>query len=324
MQKVNFNKPPLNIQEQIALLKARGLIIKDEVLAEYYLTHVGYYRLSGYWFNYQDKKDNNNFIKGITFEDIVSLYKFDTKLRSLFLDALEKIEICIGTLIDTHMVNKYDAFWYENFQLMTSIFNKKTKKPIINQADLLKHIDKAIEKQNSTECISSFYNKYSNPRPPFWIILQVISFGELSKIFTMIANKQDKYDIARKLNFAPASLESTLVSMAYIRNICAHYSRLWNRRLSVMPINIKNYSKITKYDYDFHTNGKQDKSLFPVFYTVVLFLKQIQKESKWVFLTTQLIEKYAGRTKLISFEKMGFPKDWQELPLFKDILKNSK
>lgn len=324
MLKTKFNKPPLNIQEQISLLKARGLIINDEALAEYYLTHVGYYRLSGYWFNYQDKRNNNNFINGITFEDIVSLYKFDTKLRSLFLDALEKIEICLGTLMGNYMVNKYDPFWYENPKLVTSIFHKKTKQEIFNHEALLQNIDNDIAKQKKTEVIINFYEKYSNPRPPFWMILQVISFGDLSKIYKMIADKKDRQNIAGQLEFTSYFLESLLNSMAYIRNICAHYSRLWSRKISVTPADIEHKNIITKYNYKFHSDTKQDKSLFPLFYTVSLFLKQIQKESKWVFLTTQLIEKYAGRTKLISYEKMGFPKDWQELPLFKDILNNSK
>ena len=88
-----FSKPVIPIPNQILLLRDRGLIIEDVARAERYLMSIGYYRLSAYCFPFEVDKQNHLFAKGTTFDDVLSTYIFDRKLRCLFVEAMERIEI---------------------------------------------------------------------------------------------------------------------------------------------------------------------------------------------------------------------------------------
>jgi abortive infection bacteriophage resistance protein len=87
--KGKYNKPPLPINEQIDLLKSRGLVVADDGKLEYYLKNISYYHLSIYFKHFQ--KDDI-FYKGTNFEDVLRIYIFDNKLRLLLLELLERIE----------------------------------------------------------------------------------------------------------------------------------------------------------------------------------------------------------------------------------------
>ena len=176
-----FNKQSKTSEELILLLKSKGMIIKDEVFAKELLSKVNYYRLSGYWFKYQAKWFNknsmiaenesfeNNFIKRITFENISDIYKFDSKLRSLCFDALEKIEISINTVICDYMCNKYGAYWFLDENNIETIKYKKKKFDgtieeiiIFSHEELIKRISKDIKKNDKATFIKSFYSKYND------------------------------------------------------------------------------------------------------------------------------------------------------------------
>lgn len=60
-----YLKPPLTYEEQVKLLKSRGMIIPDEKRAERLLANISYYRLSAYMLPYK-KKEN-----GLILEDNV-------------------------------------------------------------------------------------------------------------------------------------------------------------------------------------------------------------------------------------------------------------
>ncbi len=91
---MKYQKQPLSIAEQIAKLEGRGLLFKDKNLAAKYLSNISYYRLRAYTYPFQDNDDPNmdhQFIReDITFQDIIDLYVFDRRLRSLVFNELEK------------------------------------------------------------------------------------------------------------------------------------------------------------------------------------------------------------------------------------------
>ena len=89
MQK--FEKPTLSYEDQISLLKQRGLLIANEQKALSYLKEIAYYRLSAYYIPYE--KERHAFKQGTSFEQITALYEFDHKLRQILDSALEKIEL---------------------------------------------------------------------------------------------------------------------------------------------------------------------------------------------------------------------------------------
>ncbi len=78
-----YDKTPLSIDQQIEKLKERGLEIKNEEVAKKYLSHISYYRLSGYWWSMQEDKSNHKFKANSTFENVIRIYNFDADLRLL-------------------------------------------------------------------------------------------------------------------------------------------------------------------------------------------------------------------------------------------------
>jgi len=71
MSRIPFQKPVLTVPQQLALLQQRGMTIPDQSRAEHYLRFIGYYRLSGYWFNFQHRDGtgaHDQFKPGTDFE----------------------------------------------------------------------------------------------------------------------------------------------------------------------------------------------------------------------------------------------------------------
>lgn len=98
-----FEKKTTTIEEQIALLKERGLTINNLALANHSLSHISYYRLGEYWYSMQDDKEKHLFKANSIFEDVIALYSFDAELRILLFDVIEKIEISLRTKLIYHL-----------------------------------------------------------------------------------------------------------------------------------------------------------------------------------------------------------------------------
>jgi len=98
---VHYNKPPLSVADQADLLRDRGLVCNSAQRVEHYLSHIGYYRLSAYWLPFEIPDSENNgsrnhkFQLGTSFDQILSLYIFDRKLRLLIMEAIERIEVAV-------------------------------------------------------------------------------------------------------------------------------------------------------------------------------------------------------------------------------------
>lgn len=218
-------------QEQLDILKSRGMIIDDEPKAIKYLQNINYYRLSGYWYDFLTK-DRNRFNPNTKFTDAKELYVFDKKLRLLVLDAIETIEISLKANF-AYILGKYDSLAYLNDDFFDlSIDKKNTKNPnwrLNKFTKLKKTIEKNIEDNHKEDFIKHHLDNYSGI--PIWVALEVCTFGNLSVMFSLLKSKYAK-EIAQIYNIKNPLLFSRLIfSITIIRNICSHHGRLWNRRL---------------------------------------------------------------------------------------------
>ena len=130
---MNFQKPPLSIEDQLAKMTGRGLIVDNPEEAAARLASIGYYRLSGYALAFQDAaKPDKPFRNGSTWELLIGLYVFDRELRGMIADALERIETNFRTALNHHMCMSYGAHWY---------MEKKHFGPSFDHDDFLRHIE---------------------------------------------------------------------------------------------------------------------------------------------------------------------------------------
>ena len=225
--KIDYTKKPLTIAEQIARLKQRGLIFDDESEATSYLFNISYYRLRAYTYPFQENGedcDHNFTRKDIHFEDIIALYCFDRRLRSLIFNAIEKIEVAVRTkVVQVYAESTGNSHWYDDESLYRFGYD-----------DLMEHIEADVNRSNE-DFIKHYNSKYNDPPiPPSWMALEVVSFTTLSRLFQSLKLDNRKEDITEQFGLKKvAILENWLHAISNLRNCCAHHSRVWNRRFMV-------------------------------------------------------------------------------------------
>ncbi len=258
---MHYNKPPLSIDEQIALLKRRGVVISSIEDAKTHLTYIGYYRLSGYFKNYSIDTDQYN----INFEQIIDIYNFDKNIRMLFIEAIESIEVGVKSVLTVTLSNEYGSNWFENKELYSrsedfDSFINTIKTNIIN-----------IPEKKRTASVNHFYKKYSAPQlPPCWIIIESLTMGNVSKLFQSLKRSERK-KIAKYFQLDELFLTSWLHSLTYIRNLCAHHMRIWDIKLRIKP-------KIThKISYTANKNSDLNTLIFMLNY----LLKAMNNNKEW-------------------------------------------
>lgn len=294
----NYNKSPFTTSQLIQKLQDRGLIFSDRQGAEHFLFHVSYYRLRPYIIPFQN--DTKEFHESTDFEHIIELYEFDSKLRFLLLETIEKIEISIrSVLVNTYSLS-HGTNWYED----SSLF-----KDPIEHTKLLNIIDKMLGRSSKEQFIAHYNSKYNNPpRPPSWMIFEIITFGTLSNIFAQLNEDQAKKRIAKKFGLrSPIILKSWLHTLTYIRNTVAHHSRLWNRTLQIKPMKPKK----PLHAWIDPRAVKRDR-LYLTISCIQYMLNTISSNNSFSDKLKSLFEEYPS----IDLQAMNFPTNWQEQSLW--------
>jgi abortive infection bacteriophage resistance protein len=291
---MKFNKLPLTVDQQIELLKKRGLLFKDEKKAAHYLSNISYYRLRAYTYPFQNNQNPDHpFNTVVSFEDIIELYVFDRKLRLLLFDALEKVEISFRTKI----IYQYSIVEGSHWHLKPELYRDTIR--FVNHIDSLQ---KEINRSNET-FIGHYNNKYTHPSaPPCWMSLEVSSMGLLSKIFQNLQKGKEKETITSYFGINDISiLENWMHCFSNLRNICAHHGRVWNRRLTFIKLP-------TNPAYLFISNRKvYTNKLYATLCCIEYILKIISPNTTF---TTRLKE-LMQNCPLKQEKEMGFPPDWK-------------
>ena len=225
----------MSFQGQVDLLKKRGLTIDDEPKALSYLKEISYYRLSAYFLPYQQIKDTFN--TGITFDKVIKTYSFDRELRLLIFDCIERIEIAIRTQMIYSMASAYnDSHWQDNQNHFISPYYNKIGKKIDPYNDFQAIISRAKTVRRPEVFIKHYIDNYNKPsNPPAWMSFELLTMGDLSYLYKGLKRNSDKKRIANFFEVHPTVFTSWLHALTYVRNICAHHSRLWNRDLAIEP-----------------------------------------------------------------------------------------
>jgi len=308
MTKVSYCKPALDYANQLKQLKERGLIVENEPKALHLLEVISYYRLSGYWYPMLADKCNHKFKPGSSFETAFNIYKFDRELRLLILHELEKIEVAVRAKMIYTLSHSQGPFWY------TDPKNFCTR---VKYDETIAKIEVEY-KRSDEEFIKAFKTKYSDSLPPSWMMLEVSSFGILSSLYTYLCPGRDKRVIANYFQLNDHTFASWLHSIVYLRNVCAHHSRLWNREMRIQPVIPRTPHKpfLNQIEYIHPENGwslpLNNKTYFMLSMIVYLMntinpLHSIQTKFR------ELLSKYPN----IDTRAMGFPATWQDELLWK-------
>lgn len=236
MSKKEYDKIPTTYGEQIALLRDRGLSIPDESRLLRYLQQISYYRLSAYFLPYQQVK--NTFNEGTDVNQIIDNYRFDRELRLLVFDCIERIEITIRSQITHILAHNYNSsHWQDNPDVFVPPFiNKRTGFKVSPFDDVQKIIYNSCTAKNPEVFIKHYLATYETPQnPPSWMCMELLTIGELSRLYNGLKQNKDKQEIADFFGLHHTVFASWLHTLTYVRNICAHHARLWNREFAIKP-----------------------------------------------------------------------------------------
>ena len=298
--KQHFSKSCLTPQQHITLLNSRGLSISDEHKAISYLTNIGYFRLSAYFYPLLEfPKENHRYKTGATFKSVMDMYRFDRKLRLLIFNEIEKIEVAIRSCITNYAsLNFGNLFWLtdENY------FNDEAK-----FRTTLAVIDKEI--QNSKEdFISHFSETYLEDYPPAWMITEIIPFGSLTHIYMNLKDKGQKKKIAQHFGLQAPVFASWLIVLGGLRNICCHHARMWNRELPISP------TEPRQMKFGWIDSSRTDKRR--MYYRICMiryFLFTVSPNNTFRDKLKALLAAYPN----MDVRAMGFPAGWENEDIWK-------
>lgn len=225
---LHYGKPWLSIAGQLSLLEGRGLQISDKAQAQSFLGHVGYYRFAGYCLAFEQSR--HRFMPGVTFENVQLAYWFDAKLRDLFTEILELLEVDLRTTVAYAYGKKYGAFGHTtpaNFHQSFGSTNSRT-----SHNDWLSRLREEAKRSKDLFATHFRTNYREFPDLPIWVATELMSFGVLSLMISGL-QKSDRKAIAQEYNLAHSVFSSLAHHLTYVRNLCAHHSRLWDRSWSV-------------------------------------------------------------------------------------------
>ena len=300
--RMNFAKPALTVPQQVLKLRSRGLQIDDVQEAEHYLRYIGYYRLSAYALPLQQGNvPDKPFKKGATFRNLLDLYRFDRELRLLVIDAVERIEVAARSLIVNEMSIRHGPHWF-----MDAVhFNPAS--PRFKHHELLNRIDKEFTipaggnnpaRPHHEVFINHYFTKYTTPYlPPAWLVAETLTLGTWSQIFENLRVSGERKAIAVHFGVDEQILRIWLHALTYLRNLCAHHARLWNRQ-TVIKIQIaKKHQSFLKVNDRFYA------------FAVIIhdLMQRIAPQTGW----HQRLEKLLMDHPFVDPAAMGYPNNWQ-------------
>lgn len=292
----NFKDYP----ELIRILKDRGLVISCPNEAIKFLQKVHYYRLSAYFIPFQYSKESEQkdlFKDNPTFDDIKNLYHFDCKLRRLFFSYLETFELILRAQLSHIHAQKYNPFGYveDRSSLRRELGGNKgisLSEEFIAQA-------RKEQERASEDFIKHIKEKYKIDNLPLWALVELLSFGSLSKFFKLM-RLDEQLEFLKFLNMEKIKVgvfANWLEVLSYVRNICAHHARLWNKRF------VKKFQFDTKYNF-LNQEICQDKVFF-----ALSVLAEILKDPSLKDQFEALLSEHPH----IDKKAMGIPQDWKNL-----------
>lgn len=219
---VVFNKPALLFNEQVNKLEERGLIIPDVDKAVEFMAHCNYYRFAEYGKYFSVSKDKYD--EGTTFDTITELYCFDAEFSRLMFTFLSKIELSFRCRLAYAMAHALgplclsDPANFRNYDFLPELKSqlRRSKEPFILH----------------------YRDTYGLEIPPVWAAFEIVSFGLLSKIFKSVRSMEVIKVVAVEYGLHKRKAQNVFHHLSYVRNICAHHSKLWDRPMDLKLANM--------------------------------------------------------------------------------------
>ena len=294
-----MNKPFITYTAQVEkLTNEKHLIVTDTNFAIASLKNISYFGLIGGYKHPFIDVQTHKYMNNTSFEDIVALYEFDEELRGLFFKYLCHIEIKLRSSISYYFCQKHG----------------ERQEEYLNPANYRK-----TNKNIDYKYLIYQRKKYHNV--PLWVILNALTFGQISKMFEFLPQNTQGLICQDFGNIKKNEMIKYLKVLTLYRNVCAHNDRLFSYHISIdipdtlihKKLNIP--KKGSKYKY-----GKND------LFCIVIAFYYLLPQNDFLTFKKQLVHifnQYEKKNSNLKLDKvceyMGFPSNWKHITKFRKI-----
>ncbi len=298
------------LDEQVEILKAKGLVINDVEFAKKVLLRENYFFISGYRHLFMKDSKENKFISGTRFEELYAMFEFDRHMRNIFFKYILVIENNIKSLISYELSKKYG--FKEKDYLNVDNFTQNPMK-VRQVHDLLDKMRRQI-RVNGKQHTATLHYLSNYGYIPLWILVKVLSFGIVSELYTIL-KQEDQDSICSTYNIDSATLSIYLSVLSNYRNLCAHEDILYDHRTQRgIPDNRYHFELDIPKEDDEYIYGKND------LYSVIIIMKVLLDEREFRNLVNEIsyeIDYLDGRIDIITIKtilnRIGFPDNWRDI-----------
>ena len=298
------------IDEQIDILKSKGLSFDDVSNPNDILVRENYFFLNGYRHLFLKSSNESTFIDGTNFSELYALFSFDRHLRNILFKNILIVENNIKSIY-SYVISKNHGY-KESSYLDSSIFVKDPHK-LRQINDLIRKMKRQIrvngKQHNATKHYIQNYGYL-----PLWIVVKVLSFGIISEVYSIL-KKEDQEEIASYFNTKVDDLLTYLPVLSNYRNLCAHEDICYEHKslVSINPTSYHSILDIPKYD-DEYIYGLND------LFSLIIILKCVLRDEDFNACINEIsyeLDILEGKLHSINITKvldrMGFPPNYKEI-----------
>ncbi len=301
----------MTYEQQIdKLINEKQLTITDREYATKMLEKISYYSLIGGYKSMFLQPATKKYKYGVTFEEIVSFYNFDEKLRNLFFKYILQVERQLKSMISYYFSEKYGES--QEAYLDPKHFNYVNHKNDVNK--LISTLKDIVTLPSEHTYIKYHIDKYGNV--PLWVTVNAMTIGQVSAIYQFMTQDIQAKISKEYANLKEGQLNQVIKTATKCRNVCAHGERLYNfRKMGNFPdTTVHEKLHIKKKNGKEYIFGKHD------LFAVVIALKYLTEEDEFrefINLLDLLVKNTLKECPHITegqlLKEMGFPVNWAEI-----------
>ena len=298
------------LNEQIEILKNKGLVINDEEYAKLVLFRENYFFLNGYRHLFMKSSVDKRYIEGTTFEELYSLFLFDRTFRNIIFKNILIIENNVKSIISYQLSLKY-GYKERDYLTPKNFTTNKEKAKQVN--DILKKMKRQINVNATAHSATAHYvNNYGFI--PLWVLVKVLSFGIVGELYSIL-KKEDQMGIAELYNLDVEVLSNYLTILSNYRNLCAHEDIVYENKTQ-RRIEDNKYHKLLNIPImdDEYIYGKND------LFALVIIMKQMLSQEEFNNMIEEIkhnLDNLKINLQTIEIDKvmdrMGFPTNYHEI-----------
>jgi len=219
------------------------------------------------------------------------------------LDAIERVEVAVRSALNNELCQRHGPHWFMAGTHFHAEFNHATFLAELCDEYRLAADGSGPTRPHQEVFINHYYDKYGEPElSPSWMVFETFTINTVSRMYRNLASRPLRQSPAAGFGADESIFRGWLHTLSYVRNLCAHHARLWNRRL-VIKFTVANKHRAVLDHGD---------SLYATAVVLRSLLRRVAPDTQWHWRLRDLIGRYPGPP----LGAMGFPADWQQNPFW--------